>query len=387
MRLSSVTLATLLCTVAIEAWAPRAEAYPQFQFSSGASRCDECHYAPAGGGLVNAFGRDFVGEDLSTFGGNGQLLHGMRGVDKIPGWLALGAELRGAFASEDVDDINGTTNAVFPMQADAEARAAVGVVSFYGVLGFRGQVRSDDTLVPTQNYQPISASTLISREHYLTLRAGALGAYVRAGRFFAPFGLRMAEHILYVRRDLGFNTMEESYNLSSGYLDEKWELHVTAFAPDFIREMGSRESGATAYYERRFADLAAAAVQARFASGPGMNRTIVGAVGKAWIAPLRTMFLAEGDFVRRDITSISPSYQFVGVGGVSVLPVKGVMATVLQERNQVDLSVSDATYNATTAMVNWFPYAHFELQAMGRLQFPSGGQSVKTFFVQLHYFL
>ena len=385
MRAGVTMGAALLCALAITAWPRAARAYPQWQFSSGVSRCDQCHYAPAGGGLLNAFGRDAAGEDLSTFGGNGALLHG---AARLPSWLALGAELRGAFVAQDVGDVKGPTYAVFPMQADAEARATYGLVSFYGVLGFRGSVRDDDTAVPTQNYQPISASTLISREHYLTLRAGAIGGYIRVGRFFAPFGLRMAEHILYVRSDLGFGTMEETYNLSTGYVFERSELHLTAFAPDFVRQMGSRESGFTGYYERRFADMAALAAQLRVASGPGMTRTIYGGVGKIWIEPLRTMVLGEADFVRRDVTSIpAPSYQFVGVGGLSIQPIKGLMGTVLQERDQVDLSVSGATYNATTGLLSWFPYAHFELQAMGRVQLPVGGQPAKTFFVQVHYFL
>jgi hypothetical protein len=379
-----VALAALAAAVALTAWTRAAEAYPQWQFSSDAVRCDQCHFAPAGDGLINGFGRDFVGEDLSTFGGNGALLHGLV---TPPTWLALGADLRGAVASEDVGGINGTSTAVFPMQADAEARVAYGPVSFYGVLGLRGQVRDDDSVVPLQNYQPVTASQLISREHWFMLRAGALGGYVRVGRFFAPFGLRMAEHILYVRRDLGFGTMEESYNLSSGYVAPNWEVHVTAFAPDFIREMGSRESGLTAYYERRFADIASAAAQARVASGPGMTRTIVGAVGKVWFAPLRTMVLGEADFVRRDIPTVSASYQFVGVGGVSVMPGRGVMATLLGERDQVDLAVRGAAYDAATALLNWFPYAHVELQGMYRVEIPSGGQTAKTFFLQLHYFL
>jgi hypothetical protein len=366
------------------AGARRAAAYPQWQFSSGATRCDQCHFDPAGSGLINTFGRDAVGEDLSTFGGNGALLHG---AVRLPGWLSLGADLRGAFVANDVQDVNGTDVAVFPMQADAEGRYVYGLFSFYGVLGLRGQVRSSSDIVPDQNYQPVDQSQLISREHYIMLRASALGAYLRVGRFFAPFGLRMAEHILYVRRDLGFDTLQESYNISTGYVAEKWELHATAFAPDFLRHMGSRESGAVAYFERRFADIAAAGAQARVGVGDGMTRTTVGAIGKYWLEPLRTLFLAEADFVRRDIDGVAPSYQFVGVGGLSVLPVKGVMVTLLQEREQVDLAVRGTTYDATTGLVSWFPYAHFELQAMERVQFPAGEPAAKTFFIQLHYFL
>jgi hypothetical protein len=384
VRLGRPVLALAVGVLVVLGGVGSAAAYPQWQFSSGASRCDQCHFAPAGGGLINSFGRDADGEDFSTFGGDGALLHG---VAKLPSWVALGGDLRGAFATQDVQDLNGTSVAAFPMQADAEGRFSYGLLSFYGVAGLRGQVRSNEPVVPEQNYQPVTASRFVSREHYLTLRASAIGGYLRAGRFFAPFGLRMAEHILYVRRDLGFGTMEETYNLSSGYVAERWEVHVTAFAPDFVRHMGSREGGLTAYFERRFKDVAAAALQARLAVGPGMTRTIVGGVGKYWIAPLRTMLLAEADFVRRDIDTIPPSYQFVGAGGFSVLPVKGLMATVLGERSQVDLAVRDSTYHATTGLLSWFPYAHVELQALGRVQIPTGGQVAKTFLMQLHYFL
>src|SRR6478609_4473758 len=61
--------------------------------------------------------------------------------------------------------------AFFPMQADAQARVVFGLFSFYGVLGMRGQVRDSDDVVPLQNYQPVSASRLVSREHYVMVRA------------------------------------------------------------------------------------------------------------------------------------------------------------------------------------------------------------------------
>ena len=38
------------------------------------------------------------------------------------------------------------------------------------------------------------AGRFISREHYLMYRPEAMGIYARVGRFFAPFGLRLAEH-------------------------------------------------------------------------------------------------------------------------------------------------------------------------------------------------
>ena len=45
-----------------------AAAYPQLQFTTGATRCGECHVSPDGGGLLTDYGRDEAGETLSGRG-------------------------------------------------------------------------------------------------------------------------------------------------------------------------------------------------------------------------------------------------------------------------------------------------------------------------------
>lgn len=380
-RLTWILVATL-------AWlAPAAaEAYPQWQLSTGATRCNQCHFAPAGGGLINSYGRDAGGDQLSSFGGNGALLHG---AVAPPAWLAVGADLRGALVDNDVQDPGGPTVAVFPMQADLAVRVALPAgFSLSAVGGLRGRVRDPGELVPTQNYQPVSTSQLISREHYVMWQPEALGPYVRIGRFFAPFGLRMAEHILYINRDLGFDELQETYNLSAGVISDRAELHLTIFAPDFIRHIGSDEKGAVAYTETRFwADRVALGAQVRFASAPGLTRVTTGVTGKVYLEGLRTLLLGEVDLVNKIFTDVGDPVrtQLVGAAGFSVLPVAGVVATVLGERNQIDVSFPNS-WTAATFLLNWFPYAHVEGQIMGRLQFPSGGAVAETLFVQVHYF-
>jgi hypothetical protein len=381
-------LALLLGTalVAMLATARPAAAYPQWQFSSGATRCTQCHFAPGGGGLINGYGRDAVGEELSTFTGDGAFLHGKV---ELPSRLALGGDLRGAFLAKDVKEPNGSQQAFFPMQADLSARVAItDSLSIYATGGLRGRASSDGELIPDSNFQPVSTSRLVSREHYLMWRQGAQGAYARAGRFYAPFGLRLAEHVTYVRRDLGFNLMEESYNLSGGYVGAAWEAHVTAFAPDFVREMGSEEAGVAGYYERRVLDdRAAIAVQAKYGAARGVSRTIGGLIGKLWLAPVKALLLAEGNLVHLETDLVGGRAQFVGVAGVALLPARGLIVTLLGERNQEDLRVRGAVWNAATGLLSWFPYPHVELQLMGRLQFPSGGNVAPSLLVQAHYFL
>lgn len=365
-----------------------AHAYPQWQLSTGAVRCNQCHYAPAGGGLITSFGRDAAGEELATFGGNGALLHG---AVSLPSRLALGADLRGAFVDNDVHDPNGAEIAVFPMQADLTARVALGAgFSALGIVGFRGQVRDPNGPVPYQNYQPVSTSRLISREHYLTWQPETVGGYLRVGRFFAPFGLRLSEHILYIRRDLGFDQLNETYNVSGGWVYDAWELHLTMFAPDFVRHIGSNESGFAGYYERRLLnDHAALGAQVRVANGPDMSRFIFGGVGKLYVEAVRTLFLAEVNGVQLLFANptLASRGQVVAAAGFAVLPLPSIMLTLLGEHNQVDIDTSGASTTAATALLNWFPYAHCEAQLMGRLQFAGGTSDVaKTLFVQLHYF-
>ena len=364
-----------------------ATAYPQWQLSSGAARCNECHYAPAGGGLITSYGRDAIGSELSTFEGNGAFLHGKVSP---PAWLAVGADLRGAFVANGVQDPAGTAVAAFPMQADAGVRVAVPYgFSATATVGYLGQIRDNDDIVPDDSFQPNTASRFISREHFLTWQPASVGPYVRAGRFYAPFGLRFLEHVFYTRRDLGFDHLKETYNLAGGWIYPAWELHLTAFAPDVVRHMGSDAKGFSALYESRLLnDTLALGAQLRIADAPGVTRYIYGGLAKYYLQPIRTLFLAELDVVHLDFdgNAIGVRTQMIGLAGFALLPVRGLIVTLLAERNQVDVLVRDAAWTAGDLMVNWFPYPHFEAQVMGRLQLPAGGDVAKTLFAQLHYF-
>ena len=244
--------------------------------------------------------------------------------------------------------------------------------------------------MPPQDFQGSTASQFISREHYLMWAPQSIGPYLRLGRFYAPYGLRFPEHLLYVRRDLGFDLLRESYNLSGGYVFSAWELHLTAFAPDFIRHIGSEEKGFVGYYERRFLnDKIAAALQARFADAPGVARFMWGGFGRFYFEPLRTLAMAEVDTVHLvfEASGVPSRTQMVGIAGLAVLPTRGVIVTLLGERNQTDVAVRNAAWTAGTLLLNWFPYPHVEMQLMGRLQFPADTAVAKTLFFQLHYFL
>jgi hypothetical protein len=381
---------SLLGALALLLVARAAHAYPQWQFSSGTSRCNQCHYAPAGGGLITGYGRDASGEDLSTWTGDGAFLHG---AVELPKSVALGFDGRYALLQQDVGEAWGGKFFYFPMQADAYARFAfTDSVSFYASVGVRGQARVTDEPVGDDAAKPIGGSgyvaRVMSREHYVMWRPAALGPYVRVGRFYAPYGLRMAEHYLYIRRDTGFNLLQETYNVSGGVVKNEWELHLTAFAPDVWRAYGPEERGGVGMFERRLGDSSALGLDARVAMGTDSYTYQGGFFGKTYIEKVKTLIQAQADVLHMTFTNnVAPTNGIVGYLGLTLFPGRGFWVTPFGEWRQTDLKVKGSATTAGGVQLNWFPYPHFEVVFLGRYQDPSGPQTARTALFFVHYYL
>jgi hypothetical protein len=249
------------------------------------------------------------------------------------------------------------------------------------------------------------ADRFMSREHYVMWRPSATGPYVRAGRFFAPYGLRFVEHVYYVRRYTGFNLYEETYNLSGGYVADEWEAHLTGFAPvpsgmpQPFGAVGPREAGVAGYGELRLQKMSALAGQFRVGIGPSEARYQVGGIGKLWIEKARILLLGEGDIIRQQFAApvmtgaptVPGQTGFVGYLGPTLSLTRGLMASVAYERYQTDLAVKGTGRNAWDAQINFFPWAHCEVLLLGRWQFTgtgtSDGASASLLMLQLHYYL
>ncbi|HVZ86114.1 MAG TPA: hypothetical protein VHG72_04050 [Polyangia bacterium] len=391
MRVATVRILAAALTAAC--FERRAVAYPQFQFSSGTTRCSQCHYSPAGGGLITSWGRDQAGDTISL-GGDGSFAHG---AVALPSWLALGVDLRMAATRNDVGGPESPEYDVFPMQADLYSRVAFSdQLSLYVEGGVRGDTGREESV--NSQFESV-VDRLISNEHYLMWRQGGTGAYVRLGRFFAPFGLRFAEHIFYVQRYTGYDLYNETYTLSCGYIGDDTEIHLSAFVPppesfpNPLQSVGVRESGGAAYGEHRFSGMAALALQARLGVGPEATRYEGGAVGKLWLDQAKVLVLGEADFIRQQIKAAAAGEnQFVSFVGPTFFPTHGLMAGVAYERYQEDLAVAATAHNAFDLEVNLFPWAHLELLALARYQFfgsaaRSDGASASLYMLQIHYYL
>jgi len=121
LRTTGLALAAL-AFVLVSSAARDAAAYPMFQFSSGTTRCNQCHYSPGGGGLLTAWGRDESADTISM-GGNGAFLHG---AVTLPAWLNIGGDFRFAGIASASGGPMSPELAFFPMQLDAYLRFAFG---------------------------------------------------------------------------------------------------------------------------------------------------------------------------------------------------------------------------------------------------------------------
>jgi hypothetical protein len=399
MNLRRITLLAAAAFLLLVGLCGPAQAYPQFQFTSGTTRCSQCHYSPDGGGLITSWGRDESGDTISL-GGDGAFLHGLW---EPPSWLALGADVR--VVAPLVNAPGGPkspTISVFPMQSDVYARFAFGdQVSLYLQGGVRGDVGFEETF---SSRIDSATARLISNDHYLMWRPSATGPYVRAGRFYATYGLRFVEHIFFVQRYTGFDIYNETYNLAGGYVAEDWELHMTLFAPppesfpsalQSVAPSSERSSGLAVYGEKRFNSMAMLGLQARLGTNSEASTYQGGAVGKLWLEPARMLVLGEADLIRKVVSVGSGSFgenQFVSYLGATFFPTRGLMAGVAYERFQEDLSVSGTGRNALDVEANFFPWAHFELVGLARYQFFGPGAAndeatASLFMLQLHYYL
>lgn len=376
-RLALAIVAVGLCASA------RAEAYPYFQLSSGTDTCAACHFAPAGGGLLTDWGRGESADTISR-GGDGDFLHGLWSE---PDWLAIGGDLRFAGVADDAGSTSGATTAVFPMQADLAARISAGDFSLNGIVGVIGSAHAAQVQAGMSTGASGVNSWLFSREHYVAWQPGPTGPYARAGRFYAPFGLRLPDHTTYVRRYTGYNLLEETYGLGAGWIGHHGEVHVTAFVSDPLQWAPRSEVGAAALAEWRHHG-ASYGLSVRATTSDATRRVLGSLTYKRWMEGPGLLWLLEVDGGVEQLREAGVSRpQLMAYAGPVWIPTQGLYTGVAYELYDEDLKVSGVARHAVSAWASFYPRAHFEIGLLGRAQVIGASDHAMTALLQVHYYL
>lgn len=372
--LAALAGALFLCT-ASAAWA-----YPQFQFTTGNSRCNACHYNPSGGGLLTGWGRGESADTISRWGGEGAFLYG---VYEEPDWVQLGVDVRAAFIAKD--HASDAELKAFPMQGDTYARFALGDKwSIYTAFGPRAQVREPG---------PIS-ERFGARELWAMWSDYESGLYVRGGRFLTPFGLRSQDHTWYVRRDAGLYTWDETFTLTAGKVQGGSEWHASLFAPvpSIIQAGGTKDFGAAGFYEKRLGDgeTTSIAGQMRVGVSDDHTRTLVGGFAKHYVEGADLLLMAEvNGGLETFAASPGPSrFQLLTYAGLTYFPAQGLMLTAAHERYDADLSIRATARDGFSLALQFFPIAKWEIMALGKVErHGTNRRNTKLGMLQLHYYL
>lgn len=377
MRLRITSITGILVFLSLLLFAQEAQAYPQFQFSTDNVRCSQCHFNPTGGGLVNAWGREEAADTISRGGGDADFFNGLFGT---PEWLSLGGDFR-AVGGARFNEANGPDTLLFPMQADLYTRSAFGDFRFNLTLGVRGRARNNES--PPH-------SRAVSREHYLMWQPKVTGPYVRAGRFYAPYGLRQVDHTNYIRRDLGFYAIEETYGVSGGYLhDDDWELHMSAFTRDPVLKVGPAGSGFSVLFEQRFREFKASwGLQSKVQLGSESADYWGGGVLKFWLDSIDVLVLSELDIGVGTVDTPNADPIFKGIAHLNVTHflTKGLLLGTTLEAKQADFQLSGKDAESATLSLQYFPLAHYELVLFAKAERTRETSDLVSFFM-FHYYL
>lgn len=262
-----------LALLATLAGAPPAAAEPYLAVREGL-KCMMCHVNPTGGGMRSAFGGIYGQTQLPATAASPDDL--ARWAKLAAGPVAIGADLRSVASYVDVPG-DGEQSAF----SNDELRAYFAAT----LLPDRLLLYVDQRLTPNA----------VSQEAYA--RVGSAGAYVKFGRMYLPYGLRLEDDSAFIRRVPGVTFDTPDNGVEVGFDRDAWSLHFaiangTGGGPE--QDAGKQASLRVEYVQTGWRAGASASVNDADAGQRRMGNVFAG---------LRTgaiAWLAEADYVVDD---------------------------------------------------------------------------------------
>ena len=247
-------VALLATVLVVSAWSSDAHAYA-WMIKHGFAKCNSCHTDPSGGETLTHMGRVSSETLLSGPFGDGTPSDNSKlfGFLDEPDAARFGGSLRGAVLL----DTESGEGVAFPMQADFYGQADFGAFRFGWSLGAsRASERYEHTSkalllggdaneAPNQN-----RLSPVSRTHWLGYEFND-NLLLRAGRLNLPFGLRMPNHVFWVRDStLTDRESDQQHGLALSYSGGAWRGEFMVSLGNFqLAEDATRERGYSGFAE------------------------------------------------------------------------------------------------------------------------------------------
>lgn len=395
----------VLCALgaALLSFSGKAHAYP-WMIRHGFDKCASCHEDPMGGETLTGFGRVISDTTLSTrYDGthdptrNAELFFG---VEEPEAWK-IGGSLRYMTVLYSFPRGNAAAKTrSFPMQIDTYGQVRLGPVRAGYSLGAAkvppGSPYAKAAQVTSFNGPGTNNEgeyNLLSRSHWIGVDVSD-AVLVRAGRLNLPFGVRIPEHVMWVRN--ATRTDRESaqqHGLAVSYSKGAVRGEIMGVLGNYqISPDKFRERGYSAYGELALSPHAAVGVSSLITHAAEDRTTLTGASTRqahgatarlGLLPPLAV--LAEADV----LLASSRSAGYVGMVQADYEFVQGFHALVTGE--VLDAGRPSGIASATGAgnpafgtwlSFGWFFFTHFDMRAdlVLRQGVPVTAQT------QLHYY-
>ncbi len=170
-------------------------------------KCSACHMSPSGGGMRNGFGAGYA---------HTQLTANLLGLDEmnpteltaLTPRLSVGADLRASASARRLEQLDND------FRFERERVTAYAHVS---LVPGRVELYLDQKLAP---------GNTVSRESWALFRPLGGSFYVRAGRFFLPYGWRLEDDTAFIRQATGINFNTSDDGIELGAEPGAWSLNL-----------------------------------------------------------------------------------------------------------------------------------------------------------------
>jgi len=323
----------------------------------GYSNCMTCHYSPAGGNMLNDYGRTLSTELMSTWAVPEGVEQSFGGLFKESKWARVGGDFRTLQRYLDTPDLE--DRSLFIMQNNVELGLRHKKLMLIGTLGSQEGPRNID------NHREF-----ISERHYLLVDLSETSK-LRVGKFRINYGINDPNHNRFIKRNLGFGFNSERYNIEYSKFFENYEFFANySFGRIDLNRTANDERSVSLRFTHYLNGKSRLTLNYLYGESPSSTRSLLGAAGvsalseKAYIvyeldyenknsigAPVSGGFGPPSSSSDRLLTHTRVGYELF----------KGFKTYGIYDFIH-DLDDTGAFTSAPGLGFQWLPVTHFELQ-------------------------
>ena len=301
--------------------------------------CISCHQSPTGGGVLTSYGRELSRELMSHWSGEHESDFAY-GLVKTPESLSLGGDFR--VIQTYINNTKMIKADYFIMQTDLEAALSVSRWTGVATLG------------------TAKGGGFISRRHYLLYRPKD-ELSIRVGRFFPAYGINTADHVIPIKRGIGFDEYLESYNVETSWIGESLNVYLTGIFGRLDQPTLSREKGAAvsvSYFVGEQHKLGASYYLGEVKQIP---RHLAGPYGIFGLSH-NVVLLSELDFQFSNPSTPTAQTGAVWYQRLDYEFSQGVHAYLVQSFSKLNFHDEKSLSDSYGIGIQFFPRPHFEIQ-------------------------